>query len=457
MSQVDGLPPSERSWVMLCILLGMMLSSLDSAIANIALPVIARALATSDASVVWVVNAYQLAATVCLLPVAALGESLGFKRVYATGLTIFTLASLSCALSSTLPALVCARIVQGAGGACMSVVGVALVRAVYPRSIVSRGFALVALAVASAGALGPTIAALILSVASWHWLFLINVPFGLLAVPIFLALAPAGIRHTRPFDLTGAVLNALAFGFIVVGVGTLGVGGVTVAVEEMVAGLVCFGLFIRQQTRRTLPLLPLDLLRIPVFALSVGTSTCSYAAQILAYVGLPFLFQRSLHLTPVETGLLLTPWPLLVAISAPIAGRLTIRYPASLVSSVGMALLAVGLLSLALLPATPTNLNIVWRMAICGIGFGLFQTPNNTAMMTSGPVERSGAASGMNAVARYVGWSLGSAVAALILGLGGLHAAVLCLATGTGIAMIGAVLSSARWYGRSPAMRAPRA
>uniref|UniRef100_UPI001589D68D MFS transporter n=1 Tax=Burkholderia multivorans TaxID=87883 RepID=UPI001589D68D len=248
MSQVDGLPPSERSWVMLCILLGMMLSSLDSAIANIALPVIARALATSDASVVWVVNAYQLAATVCLLPVAALGESLGFKRVYATGLTIFTLASLSCALSSTLPALVCARIVQGAGGACMSVVGVALVRAVYPRSIVSRGFALVALAVASAGALGPTIAALILSVASWHWLFLINVPFGLLAVPIFLALAPAGIRHTRPFDLTGAVLNALAFGFIVVGVGTLGVGGVTVAVEEMVAGLVCFGLFIRQQT-----------------------------------------------------------------------------------------------------------------------------------------------------------------------------------------------------------------
>ncbi len=429
---------------MACILLGMVLSSHDSSIANIALPVIAGSLLSSDAATVYVVNGYQLAATVCLLPVAALSEALGLKRVYATGLVLFTLSSLTCALSPTLTVLVCSRIVQGAGGACMSVAGMALVRSVYPRSIVARGFALIALAVAISGALGPSIAAMILAVASWHWLFLVNVPLGLIAIPVFLLRAPAGQPQPRRFDWTGALLNALALGFIVTGVGSFGVRGLEIALSEIVIGCIFFALLVWQQTHRTSPLLPLDLLRIPVFSLSVGTSTCSYAAQILAYVSLPFFFEKSLHLSPVATGVLLTPWPLLVACAAPVAGRLVSRYPAAIISSAGMLLLATGLLLLAMLPVAPTHLGIVWRLALCGIGFGLFQTPNNTAMMTSGPVERSGAASGMNAVARYLGWSLGSAIAALIFGVRGSSATVTCLAVASGIALMGAALSAAR-------------
>ncbi|MDR8398319.1 MFS transporter [Paraburkholderia sp. USG1] len=451
MNQPDGLPSSKRRWVMLCILLGMVLSSLDSAIANVALPVIARSLASSNAAVVWVVSSYQLAVMVCLLPVAVLGESIGLKRLYALGLTVFTLASLSCALSPTLAVLVGARIVQGVGGACMSVAGMALVRTIYPRSIVGRGFALVALAVAVSGALGPTIAAGILAVARWPWLFLVNVPLGCLAVSVFLALGPPGVRQARRFDVHGAVLNGLAFGLIVVGVGTLGVGGVTIAVEEILAGLACLGLLIRQQRKQATPLLPLDLMRIPVFALSVGTSVCSYAAQILAYVSLPFFYETVLHLSPVETGLLLTPWPLLVAVAAPVSGRLMTRHPASLISSTGLAMLAAGLLLMAFLPAAPANWDIVWRMALCGIGFGLFQTPNNTALMTAGPVARSGAASGMVAVARYVGWSLGSALVALIFGVAGAHATVSCLVTGAGFAAVGALFSTARRYSQPAA------
>ena len=243
-----GVPLAQRRWVMACILLGMVLSSLDSSIANIALPVIAGSLASSDAATVYVVNGYQLAATICLLPVAALGEALGLKRVYATGLVIFTLSSLTCALSPTLTVLVCSRVFQGAGGACMSVAGMALVRSVYPRSIVSRGLALIALAVAIAAALGPTIAALILAVASWHWLFLVNVPLGLVAIPVFLMRAPAGEAHARRFDWTGALLNALALGLIVTGVGSLGVKGVDIAGAEIVVGAVFFGLLVWQQT-----------------------------------------------------------------------------------------------------------------------------------------------------------------------------------------------------------------
>lgn len=435
---------------MFCVLLALALSSLDSAIANIALPTIARTLATSNSNSIWIVNAYQLSVMVCLLPVAALGESLGLRRIYAAGLTIFTLASLCCALSPTITVLVCSRLAQGVGGACMSVSSVALVRGIYPRETVRNGYALVALAVAASGALGPTIAALILSVASWPWLFLVNLPFGIIAVPLLLAVVPPDVRHPRPFDWIGAGLNALAFGLVISGVHSLGDESIGVAVAMIVAGIACLGLLARQQMRQPQPLLPLDLLRIPQFALSVAASVCTYAAQILAYVSIPFLFEVNLHLTPVETGLLVTPWPLLVAFTAPLAGRLMSRHPADLIASVGLLVLACGLVLMAALPAEPAYGNIVWRLGVCGIGFGLFQTPNNTLMMTTGPAKRSSAASGLNAVARFMGMALGSAVAAVILGVGGQHATIACLEVGAAFALVGAAASGARrkWQGQ---------
>jgi DHA2 family multidrug resistance protein-like MFS transporter len=448
MNETDGLPTKQRSWVMACILLGVVLATLDGAIANIALPTIGHDFAVSDSATVWVVNSFQLALTICLLPASSVGESLGLKRVYAFGLLLFTLASLACALSPTLDFLVVARLLQGAGSACMSAVGPALVRIIYPRRLIGSGFALIAVMVAVSGATGPTIAALILSIASWPWLFLVNLPICLIALPLFLAVTPTSPRRARPFDLPGAALNALALGLLITGVAGLGGRSPHLAIAEILAGLATFVLLIRQQSNRTAPLLPLDLMRIPIFALSVGTSTCSYTAQILAYVSLPFLFQTVMHRTPVATGLLITPWPLLVAVAAPIAGRLTARYPAAILGTIGLVVLALGLLLLALLPASPSDWNIVWRMGICGIGFGFFQTPNNTALMTAGPIERSGAASGMVGMARTIGWSLGSALVALIFELAGAHGTVVCLAVGAAFAAIGALVSSARRFAR---------
>ncbi len=452
MSESNGLPAPQRRWVMGCAVLGVVLAGLDSAIANIALPTIARELAATDAATVWVVNSYQLAVTVCLLPAASLGESLGLKRVYGFGLVLFTVASLGCALSPSLGVLVAARLVQGVGGACMAALGGALVRAIYPRAKLGQGFALIALAVAISAALGPTLAALILSVASWPWLFLVNVPVGLVAVPLFLRVAPPGQRRKRPLDMVGALLNAAALGLVVTGVDGLGGSGRGVAIGELAAGLGCGALLVWQQSHRTVPLLPLDLLRIPLFALSVGTSICSYAAQILAYVSLPFLFQIVMHRSAVATGLLVTPWPLLVAVAAPIAGRLSARYPASVLGSAGLAVLATGLLLLTAMPAMPADWDVVWRMGVCGIGFGFYQTPNNITLMTAGPPDRSGAASGMVAVARTVGWSLGSALVALIFGLRGGGGAVTCLYAGAGFAAVGAVVSVSRARARRAAI-----
>ena len=453
MTDPDGLPAAQRRWVMLCAVLGVVLAGLDSAIANIALPTIARELAATDAATVWVVNSYQLAVTVCLLPAASLGERYGLKRIYAFGLVLFTAASLACALSPTLWALVAARLAQGVGGACMAALGGALVRAIYPRRLLGSGFALIALAVAISAALGPTVAALILAVANWPWLFLVNVPVGLVAAPLFLSVAPATPRRARRFDLSGALLNAAAFGLMVVGVDGLGGPAAAVALAELGAGIVCLVLLVWLSARRAAPLLPLDLLRIPLFALSVGTSICSYAAQILAYVSLPFLFQTVMHRSTVATGFLVTPWPLMVAVAAPVAGRLVGRYPAALLGSIGLAVLAVGLMLLAAMPAAPADWDVAWRMGVCGVGFGFFQTPNNTTLMTAGPPDRSGAASGMIAVARTVGWSFGSALVALIFQLRGAAGAVACLQTAAGFAAAGAVVS----VSRSRARRVPAA
>ena len=440
----EALSAAQRRGVMACVLLGVVLAGLDGAIANIALPTIARALHASDAGTVWVVNSYTLATAVCLLPAASLGESLGLKRVYGFGLALFTAASLCCALSPTLPALVAARLAQGVGAACLSAIGGALVRSIYPRALLGRGFALVALAVAISAAVGPTIAAAILSVATWPWLFLVNVPLGLVAVPLFLRFAPAGAGRPRRLDWLGAVLNAVSLGLVVTGVDGLGSPDRMAAWAELAAGLLCGALLVWQQRRKPEPLLPLDLLRIPLFALSVATSVCSYSAQILAYVSLPFLFQVGMHRSAIATGLLITPWPLLVAVAAPVAGRLSSRYPAAVLGSIGLLVLASGLVLLAAMPAAPGDWDIAWRMGVCGIGFGFYQTPNNVTLMTAGPAHRSGAASGMVGVARTVGWSLGTAAVALIFGLRGEAGAVTCLWVGAAIALTGALVSVSR-------------
>lgn len=447
-AETEGLPTPQRYWVLACVLCGVALMSLDGAIANIALPTMARDLGASNAGTVWVVNIYQLGSVICLLPAAALGEILGLKRVYATGLIIFTLSSLACALSPTLPILIVARFAQGMGCACIAAIGPAVVRGIYPRHLLGSGLAMIALCVAGGGALGPTIASLILSVATWPWLFLVNVPIGIVAVPLFLTLARPNQPRPRPFDYVATLLSAAALGLLLIGVDTLGTGSRPLAIGEMAAGLACGALLVWHQSGRANAMLPLDLLKIPLMSLSLATATCAYTAQILAYVSLPFLFETVMHRTQTETGFLVTPWPAMIFIAAPLAGRLIRRYPAALLSSIGLTCLATGLLLLATMPAAPSDWNIAWRMALCGIGFGSYQTPNNTTVMTAGPVARSGAAGGMLAVARTLGWCIGSALVTLIFSVTQDNATIRCLELGAGVAALGAIFSVSRYSAR---------
>lgn len=449
----DGLPAPQRYWSILAIGLAITLAVLDSAVANIALPTIAREFQVDPADAIWIVNAYQLAIVVSLLPLASLGEIVGFARVYWAGLALFTLASLGCALSSTLAELTIARVAQGFGAAGIMAINAALVRFTYPHRLLGRGVGINALVVSLASAAGPTVASAILSVASWQWLFAINVPLGIATFAIAVFALPKTPTVARRFDVVSAGLNALAFGLVITGL-----DGITrsdhpgLGVAVLAAGAASGYALARRELKQTHPLLPLDLLRIPVFALSIATSICSFCAQMLALISLPFFFETALGRSAVETGLLLTPWPIAVGIVGPIAGSLSDRLSSAILGGVGLVLMSIGLALLALLPLDAGSLDIAWRMALCGFGFGLFQAPNNRTMIAAAPRHRSGAAGGMLATARLTGQTAGATLVAVFFVLSPGRGESVSLGVAAALALAGALASIARL----PSQRAAR-
>jgi DHA2 family multidrug resistance protein-like MFS transporter len=440
----EGLPIPRRYWSMATIWLAMFMSVLDGAIANVALPTIAAQLQASPAASIWIVNAYQLAITVTLLPLAALGEKLGYRRIYMAGLAVFTAGSLACALSHSLAQLVAARVFQGLGAGGIMSINAALVRFTYPRQQLGRGIGLNALVISISAAIGPTVTSAILSVASWEWLFAINVPIGVLAIAIAVRALPRTEGSGRRLDLMAALLNAVAFGLLIMGAEAAVRQGLALGLLELAIGGAAAVLLVRREFGRPAPLVPLDLLKIPIFGLSIATSVVSFAAQMLAYVSLPFYFQRVLGHSAVATGLLMTPWPLAVGVAAPIAGRLADRFPAGLLGGIGLGVFAVGLALLSTIHPGASEAQIVWRMAVCGLGFGFFQSPNNRAMLSSAPLRRSGAAGGMLATARLLGQTAGAVSTAVFFHLAGMHATTVALTTAAGVAAVAACVSLLR-------------
>jgi DHA2 family multidrug resistance protein-like MFS transporter len=442
----DGLPLPQRYWAILTIALGITMSVIDSAIANVALPTIASELRASPSFSIWIVNGYQLAITISLLPLASLGEIVGYRRVYLAGLLLFTLASALCALSHTLLWLTVSRILQGFGAAGIMSVNAALVRFTYPNVQLGRGIGINAMVVAVSAAVGPTVAAAILAVASWPFLFAVNVPIGAAALAVGWRCLPHTTPAAHAFDWQSAGLSAVTFGIGIAAIDSFGHGEpVIIGLLEFAVAIMAGATLIWRETHMTgPPLLPVDLLRIPIFALSIATSIASFCAQMLAFVSIPFYLQHRFGYSAVEMGLLITPWPIAVAIAAPIAGRLVEHHPAGLLGGIGLLLFALGLGALALLPAHPSMVDVIWRMALSGFGFGLFQTPNNRTMIAAAPRERSGGASGMLGTARLLGQTTGAALVALFLARFPEEGTQVSLLAGVGFALAGATLSMLR-------------
>lgn len=420
-----------------CVLAALVLVVLDAVMVNVALPAIAHSLQISPAESVWVVTAYQVALVMTLLPCAALGESFGYRRVYTAGVGLFVFGSGLCALAPSLWFLVVARFIQGLGGAAIMSLGIALLRLIVSEQQLGAAISWNTLAVALSSAAGPALGALVLSSANWRLLFAINLPLGALVL-LGTRVLPDAAGTGRKLDMMSMALNAAGFAALVAGA-ELMPGHIAAATLVLAsAALILFALVRREMPKRA-PMIPLDLLREPSFRISVIASVFGFIGQSAALISLPFYLQHGLGQDVFRTGLLITPWPLTVALVAPFAGRLANRLSGALMCAAGGALLALGLACAALLPLHVMPLTLIPCVALCGLGFGIFQVSNNRNMFLAAPRARSAAAGGMQATARLTGQTLGAVVVTALLtmlplelaprvGLG--VAAVLTLAAG---------------------------
>jgi len=303
---------------MISIAVSLGMAVMDSNIVNVALPTIADNLGISAAESVWVVNAYLLAVAVTLLPLASLGDIIGYRRIYRTGLVAFTLASLVCTFSDSLLTLTVARFFQGLGAAGIMSVNAAQVRLLYPSRLLGRGIGVTAMVVALSSGIGPTVAAGVLAFGTWPWLFALNIPLGVLALLLTARNLPAMPGSGGRFDIISAVLNALGIGLLVMAIDSIAHRmNPALAIAGVALAIFVIWRLVRRQLSRSAPLLPVDLLRIRQFRLAISAKTLSFTGQMAAFIALPFLLHDVLGYSAVETGLLMTPWPAAIMVVAP--------------------------------------------------------------------------------------------------------------------------------------------
>ena len=406
----DGLPMPKRIWAVVSVGFALCMSVLDINIVNIVLPTLSHDFGTTPAVTTWIINGYQLAIVISLLSFSALGEMIGYRKVFLSGIGLFCITSLICALSDSFWTLTVARIFQGFSASAITSVNTAQLRYIYPKSQIGRGMGINAMVV--------------------------------------------GIKHLpkqeelskRKFDYISAIANAVTFGLLIYTLdGFAHHEKMDFLVVQLVVLAVVGTYYVRRQLTQATPLLPLDLLRIPIFRLSILTSICSFIAQMSAMVSLPFFLQNTLGHSEVMTGLLLTPWPLATLVTAPLAGYLVERIHPGILGSIGMVLFAVGLFSLSSLTAESSDISIILRLMLCGAGFGLFQTPNNSTIISSAPTQRSGGASGMLGMARLMGQTTGTTLVALLFSfVTHDRSTAVCLMVGSGFAVVAAIVSSLR-------------
>ncbi|EHH69371.1 MFS transporter [Gluconobacter morbifer] len=440
-----GLHGARRIKAMSAVLLALMLSILDYAIANTALPFIAHDLHASSSRAIWVVNAYQMASLSCLLPLASIGARVGFGRMSQVGIVIFLVSSVACAVSQNLLELTLARALQGIGGACIMSVNIALVRFIYPHAELGRGIALNGLFVGIGVALGPPLGSLILSLAPWPWIFWINLPLALAALALAHFALPETPRSSVHVDLVGGALCVASFALTGIGLDELMHAEFLPGALLTGAALLCWGMLLHYQRERLEPIVPVDLFRRRPFLLACLVGFFGFVSSNLYIVAMPFTLATTFHCGPGMIGLLITPWAVGVATMSFVVGRLADRFPASMLSSLGLFITGSGFFLLWALSPDASSFSIAWRTLFAGCGFGLFQPPNNRAIMVTAPPGREGGASGMLSVARLGGQTVG---ALLVAGLFTAfpHPAFICLFGAMLVALTGSALSFCRKY-----------
>jgi len=416
-SQGDFYPPQDRWKAMIPIALFSIASTLDSSVVNISLPVISEELHAPIGVVEWVVQAYLLATTSLLMIAGRLGDLLGRRRIYQTGILLFTLSSALCGTAQSITALIIMRGLQGVGGSLIVAVGSAIIGEIFPPDKRGKALGFLGTTVAVGLSVGPVVGGVITEVLGWRYIFYLNIPFGLSALIMVGRFIRKDSQFIRTiFDLTGALTMMLGLLSILLifsrgnGWGWTSPGTIVVIGAAFIFPLV----FYRIEKRTKYPLLDLDLFSNKTFSSSTMAGFLAFAALFTQTFLMPFYLIELRGIGTTYAGLYLMSVPLMMALIAPISGTLSDKIGTKWLCVTGMLILGISFIRLATLSMASNPLAIVTSLLITGLGIGMFNPPNNADLLSSVPRQRLGNASGMLGLTRTLGMTFGVAISGLI-------------------------------------------
>lgn len=407
-------PDFSRKWhVMAAVAMGTFLGTVDSSIVNIALPTLVKDYNASFATVQWVVLVYLLTVTTLMMVVGRLADMFGKKYIYLAGFGVFTLGSALCGLAPGIYWLIGFRALQAIGAVMVVALGMAIVTEAFPPQ--ERGKALgINGAVVSLGiVLGPTLGGLIIETLSWHWIFFVNLPVGLIGMWMVYRHVPVSNPQTdQKFDIMGALTLFVSILALLLALTTGQISGFWNGQVLSLLGLwvIFLGLFIRMETLVAQPMLDLALFQNPLFRINLITGFLTFIVISGTTLIMPFYLENILQYSTIQTGVLMGVLPVALGLTAPISGMLSDRLGTRLITMVGLVTLVIGYAAMSTLEQTTSAIGFALRILPIGLGMGIFQSPNNSAIMGSAPRERLGVASGMLAITRTLGQTSGIAV-----------------------------------------------
>jgi drug resistance transporter, EmrB/QacA subfamily len=411
--------------VMLVTAIGVFMATLDSSIVNISLPTMARNFGVPlSGAIEWVIIAYLVATAAIMLTAGRLADMIGRKIVWICGLLLFTLSSATCGLAPSLAFLICARTVQGLGGALLMAVSPAMLTNAFPAHERGRALGLNAVIVSLGVSVGPILGGLITGYFSWRWIFYVNVPIGIIGLlATFIVLRHEHIEHNQGrFDPLGALLLAIGLASLAAGLSfgvELGWTSAPILIL-LIVGVVALCILPLAEYFAPNPVIVLSLLKDRVFSSSLLSLVLSFLALFAVSFMLPFYLEQLRNFSTQVSGFLLVPLPLAIAVIAPFSGIVADRIGTRWLAAGGMAIACLGLVAISFLNAQSSIFSIIWRLLLTGVGQALFQSPNNSALLGAAPREHQGSASGFLATGRVMGQTISIAIAgAVFTGLGG--------------------------------------
>jgi EmrB/QacA subfamily drug resistance transporter len=404
----------SRKWhVLSAVAMGIFLATIDGSIVNVALPTLVRSFGTDFATVQWVVLAYLLGLATLLLSMGRLGDMVGKKPVYNTGFVIFTLGSVLCGLAPSVHWLVAFRVIQAIGASMILALGIAIVTEAFPPNERGKALGISGTIVSIGIVIGPTLGGLILDALSWHWIFFVNLPVGIVGTLMVLRFVPAlRPKGRQRFDLAGALTLFASLLALLLGL-TLGqrLGFAETRVLLLFASsLILLAAFVTIELRTSQPMVELGLFRNSLFSVNLITGLSTFVAMGGTIILMPFYLENVLGYGTRQVGLLMATVPLALGVVAPISGALSDRVGTRPITVLGLLSMVFGFLAMTTLGPGTTTMGYILRFLPVGMGMGIFQSPNNSAVMGAVPRERLGVASGLLSITRTLGQTMGIAV-----------------------------------------------